>query len=79
MAIARPGRGDVLDRRVLEVEHGGLEARRMQLEHVLADPEVAVGLARQRLRLALQPEPLGREPRFAGRVHGPIIAEPARG
>ena len=74
-----PGRGDVLHRRVLEVEHGRLEAGRVQLQHVVADPVVAVGLARQRRRLAREPEPLGRESGVVGRGHAPIMADPARG
>ena len=74
-----PGRGDVLHRRVLEVEHGRLEAGGMQLEHAVADPVVAVGLARQRRRLAREPEPLGRESGVVGREHGPIMADAARG
>ena len=74
-----PGRGDVLHRRVLEVEHGRLEAGRVQLEHVVADPVVAVGLARQRRRLAREPEPLGRESGVVGRGHAPIMADAARG
>ena len=51
----------------------------MELEHVVADPEVAVELARQRRRLAHEAEALAREPGFAGRLHGPIMADPARG
>ena len=74
-----PGRGNVLHRRILEVEHGRLEAGRVQLEHVVADPEVAIGLARQRRRLAREPEPLGRESGVVGHGHAPIMADAARG
>jgi hypothetical protein len=51
----------------------------VQLEHVVADAEVAVGLARQRLGLALESVPSGRAPRFARGLHARIIADPARG